>query len=110
MHPTAISPTYQTIFPTPRIPVLSTRRSPRPKGKGRISFWPVIPTPIESESPFPRAATPRANGPRLDGNQIGVLLAAFVMKETEALGKLRSDHYLVTTLVSSPMARLLGRT
>ena len=42
----------------------------------------------------------------MDGNQIGVLIAAFVMKETEAVGKLRPDHYLVTTLVSSPMARL----
>ncbi len=45
----------------------------------------------------------------LDGNQIGVLLAAFVIKETEAQGKLRSDHYLVTTLVSTRMARALAQ-
>ncbi len=44
----------------------------------------------------------------LDGNQIGVLLSAFVMKETEYHGRLRPDHYLVTTLVSSPMARALA--
>ncbi len=43
----------------------------------------------------------------LDGNQIGVLLTAFVIKETEARGKLRPDHYVVTTLVSSLMARAL---
>ena len=45
----------------------------------------------------------------LDGNQIGVLLAAFVMKQTNDLGKLRPDHYLVTTLVSTEMVRDLAR-
>ena len=44
----------------------------------------------------------------LDGNQIGVLLSAFVIKESEARGKLRSDHYLITTLVSSQMTRALA--
>jgi phosphoglucomutase len=43
----------------------------------------------------------------LDGNQIGVVLAAFVMRQTKAAGKLRSDHYLITTLVSSLMTRAL---
>lgn len=43
----------------------------------------------------------------LDGNQIGVILSAFVIKETEARGQLRSDHYLLTTLVSSPMVRAI---
>jgi phosphoglucomutase len=57
----------------------------------------------------PKTGDPKGEWTTLDGNQIGVLLAAFVMKETEALGKLRSDHYLVTTLVSSPMARLLAQ-
>ena len=57
----------------------------------------------------PKTGDPSGEWTVLDGNQIGVLIAAFVMKETEALGKLRSDHYLVTTLVSSPMARLLAR-
>ena len=36
------------------------------------------------------------------------MLAAFVIKESEALGRLRSDHYLVSTLVSTPMARALA--
>ncbi len=45
----------------------------------------------------------------LDGNQIGALLAAFVMKQTEAMGKLRKDHYLVTTLVSGQMPKALAR-
>jgi phosphoglucomutase len=44
----------------------------------------------------------------LDGNQIGVLLAAFVIKEMEAQGKLRSDHYLISTLVSTRMARAIA--
>lgn len=45
----------------------------------------------------------------LDGNQIGVLLAAFVMQETKARGELRGDHYLITTLVTSTMAKALAR-
>jgi phosphoglucomutase/phosphomannomutase len=45
----------------------------------------------------------------LTGNQIGVLLAAFVMKETEAQGKLRSDHYLITTMLTSEMTRALAQ-
>jgi phosphoglucomutase/phosphomannomutase len=56
----------------------------------------------------PVSADPHGAWTTLDGNQIGVLLAAFVMKETEAQGKLRSDHYLVSTLVSTPMARALA--
>ena len=56
----------------------------------------------------PATGDPRGEWTTLDGNQIGVLLAAFVMKETESLGRLRSDHYLVTTLVSTQMARALA--
>ena len=56
----------------------------------------------------PVSGDPHGEWTTLDGNQIGVLLAAFVMKETEAQGKLRSDHYLVYTLVSTPMARALA--
>ncbi len=56
----------------------------------------------------PVTGDPKGEWTTLDGNQIGVLLAAFVMKETEARGGLRSDHYLITTLVSSEMARALA--
>jgi phosphoglucomutase/phosphomannomutase len=56
----------------------------------------------------PATGDPRGDWTTLDGNEIGVLLAAFVMKESEALEKLRSDHYLVTTLVSSQMTRALA--
>jgi phosphoglucomutase len=44
----------------------------------------------------------------LTGNQIGIILCAFVIKQTEAQGRLRSDHYLITTMVSSLMARALA--
>jgi phosphoglucomutase/phosphomannomutase len=57
----------------------------------------------------PIPGDPRGDWTTLDGNQIGVLLSAFVMKETAARGELRSDHYLVSTLVSSQMARALAR-
>jgi phosphoglucomutase/phosphomannomutase len=56
----------------------------------------------------PVTGDPKGPWTTFDGNQIGVLLAAFIMKETESLGRLRSDHYLVTTLVSSQMARALA--
>jgi phosphoglucomutase/phosphomannomutase len=56
----------------------------------------------------PVTGDPKGEWTTLDGNQIGVLLAALVMKETESLGRLRSDHYLVTTLVSTQMAKVLA--
>ena len=56
----------------------------------------------------PATRDPRGDWTTLDGNQIGVMLSAFVIKESEALGRLRSDHYLVSTLVSTPMARALA--
>lgn len=60
------------------------------------------------------AAVPADGDPRgpwvcLDGNKIGVLLTAFVIKQTEGAGKLRNDHYLISTLVSSPMAEAICR-
>jgi phosphoglucomutase/phosphomannomutase len=57
----------------------------------------------------PVTGDPKGDWITLDGNQIAVLLAAFVMKETESLGKLRSDHYLITTLVSTQMGKALAR-
>ena len=56
----------------------------------------------------PTQGDPKGDWVTLDGNQIGVLLSAFVMKQTGDLGRLRNDHYLVTTLVSSGMARALA--
>lgn len=57
---------------------------------------------------LPLTSGPHGQWITLDGNQIGCLLAAFVMKETEARGLLRKDHYLVTTLVSSQMTEALA--
>ena len=56
---------------------------------------------------IPVTGDPAGEWTTLDGNQIGVLLAAFVMKETRDHGKLRPDHYVVTTLVTTEMARAL---
>lgn len=52
----------------------------------------------------PVTGDPAGEWTTLDGNQIGALLAAFVIKQTKAEGRLRDDHYLVTTLVTSQMA------
>ena len=57
----------------------------------------------------PVTGDPSGDWTTLTGNQIGVLLSAFIIKETEAKGLLRSDHYLVTTLVSTDMVRALAQ-
>ncbi len=56
----------------------------------------------------PVGRDPKGDWTTLDGNQIGVLLSAFVIEQYQASGRLRPDHYLVTTLVSSQMARALA--
>jgi phosphomannomutase len=57
---------------------------------------------------FPVNGDPKGDWATLDGNQIGALLAAFVIKQTKANGRLRADHYLVTTMVTGQMARALA--
>ena len=57
----------------------------------------------------PVTRDPRGPWTTLGGNEIGVLLAAFVMKECQVRGKLRPDHYLITTLVSTEMTLALAR-
>ncbi|WP_406700407.1 phospho-sugar mutase [Singulisphaera sp. Ch08] len=57
----------------------------------------------------PVSGDPKGDWTTLDGNKIGVLLAAFVMKQTKATGRLRADHYLVTTMVTTQMARALAQ-
>jgi len=57
---------------------------------------------------IPVTGDPKGEWTTLDGNQIGALLAAFVIKQTKAAGRLRPDHYLVTTLVTSQMAKALA--
>jgi phosphoglucomutase/phosphomannomutase len=56
----------------------------------------------------PVSPDPHGEWKTIDGNLIGVLLAAFVIKECQARGKLRPDHYLITTLVSTQMARAVA--
>ena len=57
---------------------------------------------------LPVTGDPSGEWTTLDGNQIGSLLAAFILEQTEALGKLRPEHYMVTTMVTTQMARALG--
>ena len=57
---------------------------------------------------IPVSGDPSGDWTTLDGNQIGVLLTAFVVKQIKGMGKLRPDHYLITTLVSSLMAKALA--
>jgi phosphomannomutase len=52
------------------------------------------------------AARPSADGPWrvLTGNQIGALLAEFILRRRQAQGRLSPDHYIIKTLVTSDMA------
>jgi len=56
----------------------------------------------------PVTGDPKGEWTTLNGNQIGVLLSAFVMKQMKATGQLRPDHYLLTTMVTSQMSRALA--
>jgi phosphoglucomutase/phosphomannomutase len=57
---------------------------------------------------LPVTGEPKGEWTTLDGNQIGVVLAAFVMKQLKAQGRLLPDSYIVTTLVSTQMVRALA--
>ncbi len=43
-----------------------------------------------------------------NGNQLGVLLAEFVLGARRTAGDLTANHYLVTTLVTTPMAKAVA--
>jgi phosphoglucomutase/phosphomannomutase len=57
----------------------------------------------------PRSGDPLGDWTTLDGNQIGILLASFVLEQLKSHGQLKPDHYIVTTLVSTQMARALAQ-
>jgi phosphoglucomutase/phosphomannomutase len=56
----------------------------------------------------PLGRDPKGAWTTLDGNQIGIVLSAFVIDSYRSSGRLRPDHYLVSTLVSTQMARALA--
>jgi len=57
----------------------------------------------------PFSGDPAGDWTTIDGNSIGVLLAAFVLERTRDAGNLKPGHYLVSTLVSTPMAPAIYR-
>ncbi len=58
---------------------------------------------------LPVTGDPSGEWTTLDGNQIGVLLAAFVMEKMKEAGRLRPEDFLVTTLVSTQMTHALAK-
>lgn len=56
----------------------------------------------------PLTTDPAGQWSTFDGNQIGVLLADFVLCKSKAAGDLDSASYIVTTLVSTPMAQRIA--
>jgi phosphoglucomutase/phosphomannomutase len=57
----------------------------------------------------PVTGDPAGQWTTIDGNSIGALLAAFVLDQAKAAGTASPDRYLVSTLVSTPMAPALYR-
>jgi len=57
---------------------------------------------------LPVSGDPSGAWTTLDGNQIGVVLAAFVMRQLKTLGRIHKGDYIITTLVSTQMARALA--
>ena len=58
---------------------------------------------------LPVSGDPSGEWTTLDGNQIGVLLASFVMAKMKEAGRLRPEDFLVTTLVSTRMTHALAK-
>ena len=56
----------------------------------------------------PITGDPSGEWTTLDGNQIGVAIAAYVMQQLKKADALRPDQYLVTTLVSTAMTQALA--
>lgn len=56
---------------------------------------------------------PRRNGrdawQRLSGNQIGAILCRYVLETMQSTGRLRPDHLVLTTTVTSPMLGKIAR-
>jgi phosphoglucomutase/phosphomannomutase len=58
---------------------------------------------------LPVTGNPAGDWTTLDGNQIGVLLTAFILEKMKAAGRLRPQDFLVTTLVSTQMTHALAK-
>jgi phosphoglucomutase len=58
---------------------------------------------------LPVSGDPAGDWKTLDGNQIGVLLSAFILEKTKEAGKLRPEDFLVTTLVSTQMTKAVAK-
>ena len=56
----------------------------------------------------PVTGDPSGEWTTLDGNQIGVAMAAYIMRQLKKANALRPDQYLVTTLVSTEMTKALA--
>lgn len=56
----------------------------------------------------PRSSDPRGEWAFFTGNQIGALLADFVLERRKRAGTLSPDHYVVKTLVTSEMIRRIA--
>jgi phosphomannomutase len=56
----------------------------------------------------PKTPDPNGEWGTFTGNQIGALLAEYVLARSKAAGRLTPDHYLVKTLVTTELIRRIG--
>lgn len=56
----------------------------------------------------PRSGKDKTSWVTLTGNQIGALLADYLLESAKAAGTLRPEHYLVKTLVTTELIRRIG--
>ena len=74
----------------------------------RPGRWPPIPTATASAAPRRSRSPTGAQWRTLTGNQIGALLADYVLETRKAAGKLTPQHYIVETLVTTQLIRRIG--
>ena len=106
--PTATSRTSPATSRTPRSPRPSTPRSPRPRPPAPTSSSASDPDADRIGVGLPRHRRPRrATGPPSTATRSASCSPRSSSRRPRPAGKLRPDHYVVTTLVSSLMARAL---
>ena len=96
-------------FANPEIPATMDLSIARAKETGADLVLASDPDADRLGVALPVTGDPSGEWTTLDGNQIGVLLAAFVMEKMKAAGRLRPEDFLVTTLVSTQMTHGLAK-
>jgi phosphoglucomutase/phosphomannomutase len=108
-HPDGDFANVPNHFANPEIPATLDLAIARAKETGADLVLASDPDADRIGVGIPVTGDPSGEWTTLDGNQIGILLAAFVMEKMKEAGRLRPEDFLVTTLVSTQMTHALAR-